>query len=131
MAIRGRPQTYSDDQIAAVVELMGSEGISLKAASKKSGIDYSTVSKRIDESRDLSRLYTRQVEEYARVKVDKMTEIAETVEDVARARLMCDNIKWETQRVCRRLYGDKVEHTGDGGGPLVVEIVQFGGDKNK
>ena len=37
--------------------------------------------------------------EYAEARVAEMQNIAETVEDVARAKLMCDNIKWETARV--------------------------------
>ena len=68
----------------------------------------------------LADMHARAREEYAEAKVEEMQNIAETVEDVARAKLLCDNIKWETARVAPKKYGDKVqnEHTGKDGGPI-------------
>lgn len=68
----------------------------------------------------LADMLARAREEYAEARVTEMQDIAETVEDVARAKLMCDNIKWETARVAPKKYGDKVqnEHTGPNGDPI-------------
>ena len=79
----------------------------------------------------LGDMHARAREEYAEARVAEMQNIAETVEDVARAKLLCDNIKWETARVAPKRYGDKIqnEHTGAGGGPLVIEVVKFGQDQ--
>ena len=62
--------------------------------------------------------------EYLVHKVAEMNDIVRKERDPARARLLCDNIKWEAARVCRKLYGDqqRVEHTGEDGGPIVGQI---------
>lgn len=125
MAKRGRPQMHSDEDIAEVLRMMGDDAISVKAAAKKLGIDYSTVWKRIGESQELTDLYARSTEEYARTMVERLHSTARDEPDVQRARLMCDNIKWEAQRVCRKIYGDKTEITGKDGGALTIEIVNF------
>lgn len=125
MAKRGRKQSHTDDDIAEVLHLMGEEAISVKAAAKRLGIDYSTVWKRIGESQELTDLYARSTEEYARTMVERLHSTARDEPDVQRARLMCDNIKWEAQRVCRKLYGEKTEVTGKDGGSITVEVVNF------
>lgn len=68
----------------------------------------------------LADMLARAREEYAESRVTEMQDIAETVEDVARAKLMCDNIKWETARVAPKKYGDKVQNelTGPNGDPI-------------
>jgi len=55
----------------------------------------------------LSDMHARAREEYAEARVEDLQNIAETVEDVGRARLLCDNIKWETARVAPKKYGDR------------------------
>ena len=66
---------------------------------------------------NLADMLARAREEYAEARVAEMQNIAETVEDVSRAKLMCDNIKWETCRIAPKRYGDKIqnEHTGANG----------------
>lgn len=68
----------------------------------------------------LTDMLARAREEYAEARVEEMQNIAETVDDVSRAKLMCDNIKWETCRIAPKRYGDKIqnEHTGKDGGPI-------------
>lgn len=56
--------------------------------------------------------------------VDKLPEIAQTEQDVQRARLLCDNIKWAASKIKPRVYGDKldvtVEHRIDIGDALAA-----------
>lgn len=125
----GRPRVYSDVDIGKALFILGDQSVSLKAACAIVGLDYSNVRERIRGSAELTALYAQAVEEYARTKVDLMHEAALNTPDVARARLICDNYKWEAQRVCRHLYGEKIEHTGKDGGNMVVEIVQFKSEK--
>lgn len=68
----------------------------------------------------LTDMLARAREDYAEARVEEMQNIAETVEDVSRAKLLCDNIKWETCRIAPKRYGDKIqnEHTGKDGGPI-------------
>lgn len=109
-----RPQEYTTEQFIEVLNLMGVEGITLKKAAERFGIAYSTVKLRIAADDGLSALYARAREEFAQEMVSRMMEIAETQEDVQRARLMCDNIKWYAARVLPKQFGDRqeIEHTG-------------------
>lgn len=52
--------------------------------------------------------------------VDKMPEIVRTEEDVQRARLMCDNIKWTAARIKPKTYGDKLDLN-------VHQVIDIGG----
>jgi len=76
----------------------------------------------------LADMHARAREEYAEAKVEEMQNIAETIEDVSRAKLLCDNIKWEAARVSPKKYGDRIEnrHTDGDGNNLTVQVVQFG-----
>jgi len=76
----------------------------------------------------LADMHARAREEYAESRVEELQNIAETVEDVGRARLLCDNIKWEAARVAPKKYGDRIEnrHTDGDGNNLTVQVVQFG-----
>lgn len=58
---------------------------------------------------------------------DGKTETAFDAEHVARSRLRVDTRKWYLSKVLPKVYGDKLQHTGEGGdGPIVVEIVNYG-----
>ena len=41
-------------------------------------------------------------------------------EHVQRSRLRVDTRKWAAGKLAPKRYGDKVQHTGDGGGPIRV-----------
>lgn len=101
----------SDEQIAAVLELMADEALTLKAAAERSGLQYGNVRRRIGLSEPLKALHTRAREEYAHASVQRMHEVADNEPDVARARLKVDVIKWEAARVLPKVYGDKLDLT--------------------
>jgi hypothetical protein len=71
---------------------------------------------------DLADMHARAREEYAEAKVEEMQNIAETVEDVSRAKLLCDNIKWEAARVSPKKYGDRITHGGDPDAPINHQV---------
>lgn len=76
----------------------------------------------------LADMHARAREEYAEAKVEEMQNIAETVEDVSRAKLLCDNIKWEAARVSPKKYGDRIENrlADADGNALTVQVIRFG-----
>ncbi len=43
-------------------------------------------------------------------------------EHVQRSRLRVDTRKWAAGKLAPKRYGDKVQHTGDGGGPIRTEV---------
>ena len=109
---RGVPIT--DDQI---IEIIGrvAEGMTFGASCLASNLNRQNASRRIAEDVVLSDMYARAKEDYAVARVEEMTEVARTEPDVQRARLICDNIKWEAARVAPKHYGDKttLNHQGN------------------
>jgi hypothetical protein len=114
-------KALSEEQIAEIIALM-SNGITLKMACKQAGVDYANIVTRITKSETLTKAHARAREEYQRIRVDEMREIAENEPDVQRARVMIDVIKWEAARVLHKEYGDKItaEHTGANGGAIEI-----------
>lgn len=48
-------------------------------------------------------------------------------DNVPRARLAYDALRWHASKLAPKKYGDKIEHSGPGdGGALIVEITRFG-----
>lgn len=116
----------TEDDIAEVISKM-IEGITLKQACEKSGVSYCNINKRINESENLTKLHARARDEFAHVCVQKMFDIVDLEEDVQRARLKCDNIKWYAARVLPKVYGDKMhnEVSGPDGQPLTAVITRY------
>ena len=81
---------------------------------------------------EFSEQYTRAREAQAELWADEVVSISDeavTAADnvkVQAARLRVDARKWVAAKLLPKRYGDKVQHTGDGGGPLTVEVVKFG-----
>ena len=101
----------ADDEIIAILDLMP-DGYTLKQACAQSGRGYWNIARRIHASEVLGQLYARAREEYAHHQVQKMHDIAVTEQDVSRARLRIDCIKWEASKVLPKVYGDRLELDG-------------------
>lgn len=104
----GRPITITDEQIQECFVMM-SEGMTFKQACGKKGFDYSNAITRVTKSEVLTKLHARAREEFAHTCVQQMFDIADQEEDVQRARLKCDNVKWYAARVLPKDYGDKLQ----------------------
>lgn len=114
---RPNAQTITDDQIIELIGEMGETGVSLKAACEAHQFVYRTVMNRIRGSEELSALDARGRQDYTRERARALNEVASNEPDVARARLMCDNIKWEAARVLPKEFGDRMLNTHEGGDP--------------
>lgn len=115
----GRPVKITDEVIAKMFEEM-TEGKTLKQVVDKHGYNYAHISLKISKSKELTDLHARARQEFAHVCVEKMFQIADEEEDVQRARLKCDNVKWYAARVLPKQYGDKLTHAGDPDQPVVI-----------
>jgi hypothetical protein len=106
-------------ETAITIIAMLADGKPVVQSCRELGVNRSELYLAIDREQ-LKDMLARAREEYAEARVEEMQNIAETVEDVSRAKLLCDNIKWETARVAPKRYGDKVqnEHTGKDGAPI-------------
>lgn len=112
----------SREQVIEAIQRLAN-GTPLVKVCQEMGIPRSTLYYVINTDNALLDMLARAREEYAEARVCEMQEIAETVEDVGRARLMCDNIKWEAARMAPKKYGDKIqnEHTGPNGGAIKIQ----------
>lgn len=99
----------TDEEIEVIIGRVAG-GMTLLQSCKKSKRDYININKRINASQQLKQFYAHTREEYGRTRVQQMDDIARDKSiDPQRARLMCDNIKWEAARVLPKEYGDRVQ----------------------
>lgn len=91
-----------------------------------------TFYKRLSSDPDFAEKYARARVAQGHREADEIRQIADlaTPEDVQVARLRIDARKWRASKLAPKVYGDKIEHTGPGGGPLTVSIVKYGDDPN-
>jgi len=108
------------DEAIHVLSLL-SNGIPIVQSCRDLGITRSKLYTAIDRE-GLGDMHARAREEYAEARVQEMQNIAETVEDVSRAKLLCDNIKWEAARVSPKKYGDRITHGGDPDAPINHQV---------
>ena len=71
--------------------------------------------------------YAHAREVQAEVRADEIVDIADATEGgsneaVQSARLRVDSRKWIASKLLPKKYGDKIQHTGDGGGPVVLDL---------
>lgn len=143
----GRPSLYNNELAIKICERIAN-GESLRAICKDEGFpNKSTVLKWIfrDNIKEFIDQYDKAREIQAQLLADEIVEIADTPkvgvinklnaageiietkeEDMlGHRRLQVDSRKWYLSKVLPKVYGDKIEHSGPGGGPFVVEVVKF------
>ncbi len=124
---RGRPSRYTPELAAVICERLA-EGESLRSiCADKAMPGLSTVLGWLfdDKHEGFPEQYARAREAQAELRADEITDIADGVEHgaseaVQAARLRVDARKWIAAKLLPKRYGDKVQHTGDGGGPIRV-----------
>jgi hypothetical protein len=106
-------QIYTDDMVKELLARVAENGSNLKEECEKAGLKYNTIFKRMSRSEELRQLDTRARLASLDLRVRSMNELVDSEPDTHKARLKCDNIKWEAARVYRKVYGDQitVEHT--------------------
>ncbi len=121
----GRPSSFTQEIAEKICSEVG-QGRSL--VSITAGADmphYRTVIRWLaDPAHEQFRLmYARAREEQQDYYVDQIHQIAQYEEDVNRARLRIDAIKWTAAKLRPRVYGEKaaLALTGEDGGPIKVE----------
>jgi hypothetical protein len=109
------------------------EGKSLVEVCKTKGFpSRATVYRWLRESEEFRTIMSLAHDDQADAIADDVLKIADsagkTKAAINKARLQIDARKWYAAKVRPKKYGDRItqEHTGEGGGPLVVEVVRFG-----
>lgn len=110
----GRPTLYSQELANEICDRIAL-GESLYQISADSHIpDRLTILrwKRVNE--DFYNQYARAKEEQAETYEEMMLSTARSEEDVQRARLIVDTMKWTASKLKPKQYGDKIDHTTNG-----------------
>lgn len=89
-----------------------------------------TFYKRLSSDAAFAEKYARAREAQAHREADEIRAIADmaTPEDVQVARLRIDARKWRASKMAPKVYGDKTEISGPGGGSLRVVIERYADD---
>lgn len=123
----GRPTDYNQDIATRICELLV-EGHSLRAICRRKEMPgLSTVFQWFPKHPDFAEQYARAKEEQADTFADEMLDIADTEEDVQRAKLKVDVRKWIASKMKPKRYGDRTTLVGDEDQPITtvtrVELV--------
>ncbi len=135
---KGRPSLYTDALAAKICRRL-TEGETLRSVCRDKAMpDKATVLRWLGDKTkaDFRDQYAHAREMQADALVDEALEIADDAsgdwatdkdgkkvlhhEHVQRSRLRVDTRKWAAGKLAPKRYGDKVQHTGDGGGPIRV-----------
>ena len=135
---KGRPSRYTE-AIAVKICRRLAEGESLRKISKDTSMpDKTTVLRWLaaKENAEFRTQYAHAREMQADALFDEALEIADEAsedwttgkdgarildhEHVQRSRLRVDTRKWAASKLAPKRYGEKLQHTGDGGGPIQV-----------
>lgn len=116
----GRPSLYTEEIADEICEgLM--QGKSMREVCEPSGMPgASTVFAWLTREPSFQEKYAHAREVQAHMNADETREIVDNEPDPARARVRLDQRKWFAGRLLPRVYGDKLQHTGDGGGAVAV-----------
>lgn len=115
-----RPTDYSEQLAGAICERIA-EGESVRAISKDPDMPaMSTIFKWLTIHPMFAEQYARARDEQAETLADEITFIADTEEDVQRARVRIDARKWVAGKLKPKKYGEKIQQevTGKDGGPI-------------
>jgi hypothetical protein len=132
----GRPSLYTEPLAAKICRRLA-EGESLRAiCADKAMPSAETVRRWLLDNEDFCAQYVRAREVQADRFAEEILEIADDAsgdwavdkdgkktldhEHVQRSRLRVDTRKWLMARMAPKKYGDKLQHTGEGGGPIRV-----------
>ncbi len=135
---KGRPSLYTDALAAKICRRLA-EGESLRAICVDKGMPSAeTVRRWLLDNEDFCAQYVRAREVQADRFAEEILEIADDASDdwavdkdgkktldhehVQRSRLRVDTRKWLMARMAPKKYGDKMQHVGEGGGPIRTEV---------
>lgn len=106
-AVMGRPTVYNQDLVADICRRIA-DGESLRAIIQDEDMpDRSQIYRWLQEYPDFRDQYTKAKEDQAETFEEEMLHIARTEEDVARARLIVDTMKWTAAKLKPKKYGER------------------------
>jgi hypothetical protein len=120
----GRPSLYTPELAQAVLDRLSNGELLVEITDSDGMPSASTISlwKRTIDGFSQAYAHARQVQ--AQVVAERAVAKARQAKDAGLGRLAFDADRWLASRIDPANYGDKIQHTGDGGGPLQVEEIR-------
>ena len=110
----GRPTKFTQELADTICERI-MNGESLRSIVSDADMpNRSSVHKWLAENKEFSDQYARAKDNQADTLADEIMFIADTAEDVQKARLQVDTRKWIASKLKPKKYGDKMDVTSDG-----------------
>ena len=114
--------TYTPEQAAKFCAAIA-DGGTIRSVCKKAGMpSKATVFRWLAEHADFQKLYETATDERTDVMIDEIVDIADNckadADSIRKAKLRIHARVEQAQRMKPRKYGNKVQLTGDGGGPI-------------
>lgn len=108
--VGGRPTLYSDELARKICDLIEDGNSLRKICEEVEGMpNRSSVNKWLSENKEFSDQYARSCIVRRENRFDNIYNIALTTEDVSRARLLVDVVKWQLSKEEPKKYGDKLD----------------------
>lgn len=140
----GRPSGYTSAIADKICEELASNRSLVKICEPADMPSLNTIYRWLRENKEFRDSYARAREDQADTLFNEILDISddgrndwmarhgnddvgwrENGEQIQRSKLRVDARKWAASKLLPKKYGDRVEHVGDGGGPLVVQIVKL------
>lgn len=126
-----RPRKHDRPKIIKAVCVAISGGQLVKEACEAQGVTPKALREWCVETPAFGALYARAREEQAHAIAEDAIRLADAVLPakgfVDKVRVQVDARKWMASKLAPRLYGEKLEVSGDPERPLTVQVWQFGG----
>lgn len=136
----GRPSDYTPELADRICEELAN-GLSLRTVCDMDGMpSKATIFNWLRKHKEFLDQYARAKEESADALTDEMLDIADDAtndwmerngedagwaangDHIQRSRLRIDTRKWIASKLKPKKYGDRIEHAGDGGGPIQYSV---------
>lgn len=110
----GRPSKYTDKLADEICNRIAAGESLLKITQETGKPDRVTIYRWIEERDEFRNKYARAKELQAETYEEMMLDTAKTEEDVQRARLIVDTMKWTASKLKPKKYGNQIDVTSDG-----------------
>lgn len=123
----GRPQVYNEQIVQDICDQLA-EGKGLIQICRQDGFpNHKTVRGWvIDDHEGFFAKYARSKDFGMDALVEQAFEVIDLEEDVNRARLKVDTLKWYVSKIAPKKYGDRTIHSGDSEAPIEMVVRKIG-----
>jgi hypothetical protein len=119
-----RPSDFTDELASAICDRLAAGEPLTKICADENMPGRSTVCAWRHAHPEFQTKYARAREDAGDVWAERALQAALSADPVTAVanRLKFDGLRWYASKLAPRTYGDKIQHTGDGGGPVTLQV---------